>query len=327
MQSQPTCTTIADIESRGNRGAEVDRIMKKVKSSGERIRELRGKETQADFAERLGVKRAAVSSWEKDDELRKPSAAVFLKLAGLASNAEDVRFFIKQAGLTDDAIFSVGRKIGRRPVAAAPGDIVEVRPLAGTTDVGEVLLAAGGAASVDFMSYFVADEECAQLILAPGIVIVDTSDRGNKVRPFWDEIVLAKLPDITEEDRVRRPGRLGGHLLGKVWRVHALVPKGYGGAFNLQAWLGGIEKPERRMAVHDRGTSIGFMSHEDWGKESFHQKVESDHEFFDQAIGELHERAHREMETHEGCEIVGRVIAWLPLGPAHGKEAPRRRRK
>lgn len=289
--------------------------MKKVPTSGDRIKKLRGSRTQAELARELGVKRAAVSAWEGDDKLRKPSAAIFLKLASLTPSREDAEWFIKCAGLTEDALLSAAGKVRKgRSVAAGPDDIIMVGPLAGTTDIDRIPFTSKPAPDPDFTSYFVADIECAQLILAPGVVILDTKDRGNRIEPFWGEIVLARMPELTVEQRLQFPGAIGGYALGKIWKVHPVVPRGVAPLFSLQAWLGGAEEPENRFGSRDRGRLIGHFMHEDWGKEHFHKKIERDHSFFMQASDEAHERAHHVMEAERGCEIVGRVIAWFPHG-------------
>jgi transcriptional regulator with XRE-family HTH domain len=79
----------------------------KQKTAGERIRELRGGMSQADFGQLLDSSQGAVSAWERDDKDRSPSAAVYFRLAALARNPEDVTFFLEQAGLDENAVISV----------------------------------------------------------------------------------------------------------------------------------------------------------------------------------------------------------------------------
>jgi transcriptional regulator with XRE-family HTH domain len=80
----------------------------KEKTTGERIRAIRGDRSQADFGEEvLGSSQGAVSAWERDDKDRAPSAAIYFRLAALAPDPEDARFFLKQAGLTPEAVISL----------------------------------------------------------------------------------------------------------------------------------------------------------------------------------------------------------------------------
>jgi transcriptional regulator with XRE-family HTH domain len=79
----------------------------KQKTAGERIRELRGDMSQADFGQLLDSSQGAVSAWERDDKDRSPSAAVYFRLAALARDPEDTVFFLEQAGLQPDAVISV----------------------------------------------------------------------------------------------------------------------------------------------------------------------------------------------------------------------------
>lgn len=288
--------------------------MKKAKTSGERIRELRGKETQAEFAKLLGVKRAAVSAWEKDDKLRSPSVVVYFKLASLARNAEEAAWFLRKAGVSDKVVFSLAEKLdkeGARPPAA--GKTARIGPLAGSADIGRLILGRDLVPNPNFTYYFVADERSSELILPPGIVVVDTKEGGRLLNPFWGKLVLLKVAPGAEHVPAGTPE----YVLGKVWRSRP------GGSlhshFTRDAILAGIREP-----VRFEGITIGFLEHEDYGPTAFILKASRDHAFYNKAAKEVHERAHVEMETHPGIEIVGRVRAWLALDRVlTGERAPR----
>jgi len=78
----------------------------KEKTAGERIRAIRGERTQAEFGELFQANQGTVSAWERDDNDRAPSAAVYFRLAAIADDFEDSIFFLQQAGLQPDAIIS-----------------------------------------------------------------------------------------------------------------------------------------------------------------------------------------------------------------------------
>lgn len=289
----------------GNRGAEADQMMKKKESSGERIRKLRDSrhETQSEFAKLIGVKRAAVSAWEKDDKLRSPSAIVYFKLAELARSPEDAKWFLGKAHIKDHLVFSLAEKLGKgRTEPPAVGETVTVGPLAGSADIGELILDRGRVPNPNFTYYFVADERTSELILPPGIVVVDTKEGGRLLNPFWGKLVLARIAPGAEQVPAGTPE----YVLGKVWCSRP------GGSlhshFTRDAILAGVGEPGRFD-----GITIGFLQHEEYGPRSFILKTARDHAFYDKAAKKVHERAHFEMETHPEIEIVGRVRAWFAL--------------
>jgi transcriptional regulator with XRE-family HTH domain len=79
----------------------------KKKTAGERIRDIRGEMSQADFGQLLDSSQGAVSAWERDDKDRSPSAAIYFRLAALAHDPDDSIFFLNQAGLRPDAVITV----------------------------------------------------------------------------------------------------------------------------------------------------------------------------------------------------------------------------
>jgi len=81
-------------------------MKKKAASTGERIRAIRGEKTQAEFGELFQANQGTVSAWERDDEDRAPSSAVYFRLAAIADDPEDSIFFLQQAGLEPDAVIS-----------------------------------------------------------------------------------------------------------------------------------------------------------------------------------------------------------------------------
>lgn len=249
--------------------------MKKARTSGERIKKLRGSRTQVELARDLGVKRAAVSAWEGDDKLRRPSAAIYLKLAALATDPEDSRWFLREAGIDERVIFSAAEKMGLgKSIAPQESEIVRVPALgaAGSEDIGDILLPRSLIPNPNFARYFIAGEYATQLVLAPGVVVIDTSDSGNLIRPFLGEVVLVHLFGWRTEHR--SPLLAQDYLMGKVWTVD--LPH-----VGMAAVLGGPDAPRPVEGV--------YLGHESGLAEDI-------------------------FSASRGIHIEGRVVAWIARG-------------
>lgn len=275
--------------------------MKKKKTSGELIKELRNsrRETQEQFASRLGVKRAAVSAWEKDDRLRKPSAVIYFKLASLARNSGEAAWFLERADLDQRAVFLVAEKIRQgRAASVAEGAAITVGPLPGSEDIGNLLLASERIPDPDFAYYFVADEACSQLIHLAGIFFLDTIGAGRSIAPFWEQLVLVKMPPSSGRRHVSP--ELPNYLLGKIWPMPNVARRFV--CYSGFARLAGLGRPSDLF----EGVHLGSWYHPDYkGEASEHTPEELDR-FSDEA----YRRGMKEMETDPGVEIVGRVVSW-----------------
>lgn len=275
---------------------------RRPKTVGRRIRDLREflgyRGRQADFAKLLGVGQGTLSAWERDDPIRKPSALIYLKLASMARDEAETSLFLDQALIDEHLITSLAERLLKATVKpASKGDVVRVGPLPGTEDYGEMFLSGKGLPNLGFVSYVKAAENLVWLGLPPGTLILDTHERGNRVAPFWYDIVLVKDGRTSADSPT--------YVVGKVVKVdHSQggpsVPAG-----QVIAVLTGSSFREPFAGFH-----IGSYLHPEWGSKDFHKRLRDDKKFFARVTAEASSGADQGMETWPGIEIVGRVILW-----------------
>jgi transcriptional regulator with XRE-family HTH domain len=277
--------------------------MKKSSESGKQIRELRDELglKQVEFAERLGVTQATISSWEAGDEDRAPSAEAYIHLALLASYPKSLWFW-KQAGIDPEAIVSVADKILKeRGAPAKVGEAVR-RPRyrmidRGREEAGPLLILPGEfILNPGSTVCFVLDGKSASFVFAPGdIVVVDASDvevPDLALSPFFDKIVLMEFN--AESLRKNMPHYHGpeGLFIGKL-RLQS------SGTFSWEARLTPLDE---RFKVH--AVVVG-----EWG-----------YDFRDDSNppryrGQDRDRAEKlapgEIRLYPSCRIVGAVIGWF----------------
>lgn len=280
--------------------------MRKARTSGQRIKELRDSrgETQAVFATHFDVQRAIVSSWEGDDDLRKPSAVVYLKLAALARNPQEAAYFLSLAEIEQRTVFSLAEKLAEgKLLAAKSGDVVRLGPLPGTEDHGEILLPRARVPNPRFTYYAFGLESLTWLALEPGLIFLDTKDAGDRVAPFWSEIAVAR--------RRSDVGNVSEHFLGKIWMVQSEAASPTHVSAVRFSVMAGAQRPSRWQ-----GFLLGRHFHPRWGEADFHRRIAADDDFSRCVHEDTHRRAFSGMRTDSGIEIVGRVIAWFPYEKA-----------
>lgn len=280
---------------------------------GSRIRGLRENlgylGRQADFANLLDVGQGTLSAWERNDPVRKPSAIIFLKLAALARSPEEARFFLKQAAIDEQVVFSLADLLGveTRP-RSSEGRLVRIRELPGTSDIGGLFVQIPAGADSASFRYFVLEEGCSKLFFKKGeIAIVDVSHGlGSGFCNLWDKIVLAKLPP-------RYWPSLKGLRLGPssysigVLRLVSMPPLSL-------TWVAQLD-PIDPENLGD-GVEIGRW-HPDADLDSSGQlppeieaRLRVEEAYRKNLEGKWEERAGKEMRPHEAVEIIGRVVAW-----------------
>lgn len=288
--------------------------MEKSETSGSRIYKLREsmQETQEQFANHLGVKRAAVSAWEKDDRLRRPSAAMYLKLASLARSPEDARWFLGQAAIEDRVVLSLADTLRAGTVVApTQGQVVRVEHLPGTRDVGSIFAQIPAGMSPDDIRYMMIEKDYSQFLFKKGeIAIFDVSDStALGFCNLWDSIIMAKLPpqywQTAEGLRLGPPS----HFLG-VLRLVSASPLSV-------RWAARLDPMEADKL--ESGVDIGYWR-PDADLDSFGElnpeieaRLRVDESYRAHLEKKWGETASKEMRPHESVEIIGRVVAWSSL--------------
>jgi len=277
--------------------------MKKSKSSGEHIHELRESrhETQEQFAKHLGVKRAAVSAWEKDDKLRRPSAVIYLRLAALAPSPEEAAWFLKLAAVDERVIFSLAESLSAGKAARASDiEMVPISPLSGSKDIGEIVLQKSRVPNPGFTYYAAGIWDAIWLSLLPGVIVVDTRHRGTLVYPFWEKVALVRMAADDPETYKYVIGLV--HQTAPEQAVPFETTEGF-------ATLAGAYGPRPF-----EGVRIGRWAHPEHGNEEFHRALREDRagHLAVGINGEVQAGIKHRMRVDPGIEIVGEVIAWFP---------------
>lgn len=295
--------------------------MAKPRTPGQRIRDLRNfrHETQAQFGKHFGVGRGAVSAWEVDDELRKPSVVTYLKLAMLALNPDDIAFFLALAEIEQKAIFSLAERLNaERLASASEGELVQVRPLPGTSDSGTLLLHRSLVPNPNFTYYAINMPNTTWLALAFGLIVIDTKDAGDLLAPFWDDVIIVRSKQSFRGEPE--------HVVGK---LHMMSPKGAPGQREMEpptAVVAGDSEPGP-----SRGMIIGRHTDRFWEAKRLGDLSQEDLVVALQKFHAALNLARQDMRLLPMLEIVGRVIEWiaypnprasgLPMPPAtSGKE-------
>jgi len=234
------------------------------------LREVLGGGTQKELAARLRSKQCTVSTWLRGDETRKPSADSLIRMAGLAPNPDLASRFLRLANISDEAIFSVARKLQTdRFREAAPliekGDIVLVDRVRETLQGREIAgpkvpLPKEFAPNPDSTICLIADEKSDGMIDAPrGLFLVDTSIEGlDCVKELVPHVVVIYLDrEGFSRERYRSPGNVPrGVYIGRMV-VERSVRKDEQGPRLIHEWtLYSLFFRERSNIVHLGSTSV-----------------------------------------------------------------------
>jgi transcriptional regulator with XRE-family HTH domain len=298
--------------------------MKRRLSTGERIKALRGGESQAEFAKHFGVSQGAVSAWERNDEDRAASAEIYFRLANLASDPADKIFFLGKAGLDEQTILSAAEKLSRGRVKA-PNSLVEKGSVVLVPRFRETLKGREGAGPpVPLPAEFIphpgaticlAVSQTDFRIAAPrGLFLLDESVKDTEdLSALWERVVLLDYPSA-----------LGlypaGLHVGRLYMgTHGTRP-GSGVPLDTRylvwhGWLRSVDAPAGYQAIH-----FGEWRHPLFEKYTVPQPnqnwrprevVPSEIEEFEAACREAEERAPKEFHLPKGVRILGKVIGRL----------------
>lgn len=275
--------------------------MKKSSESAKRIKDLRDALglKQVEFAGRLEVTQATISSWEAGDEDRAPSAEAYFRLAGLASYPENL-WFLKQAGVDPQAVVSIADKILKeRGAPPKAGEVIRVPRLCVAPEGKEeanplLILPAEFTPSRESTKWFTLDKENASFPVKAGdIAVVDTSHAGAQdlvLSPFFNTVVLMEFGSESAHEGLPR-GLFLGQLLSR------RGPPAF-------TWYAELAVLNERLEVHrftvgkwEGGGPVvcvdGAPTRTGWWK------------------GSAEDFAPEAIRLYPGCEIVGLVIGWL----------------
>ena len=236
-------------------------------NSIQELREALGCRTQEELAARLRSKQGTVSTWLRGDETRKPSAEMLIRMAGLAPKPDLASRFLRLADISDEAIFTVARKLETdRFREAAPliekGDIVLVdrvrETLQGREIAGpQVPLPKEFVPNPDLTICLVVDEKATAIVDSPkALFILDESEKAApNLLPFWRQVIFAEYNPESgiKPDPDVRPGIYLGRLALRDATAPTVRIKGLTGQARLylltsllaapSIWLGGWVHP------------------------------------------------------------------------------------
>jgi len=285
--------------------------MKKIPSAGERIKSLRTArgETQAQFADVVGVTQPMISAWEGAREI--PSSETYLRLGNLAAYPENL-WFLEQAGMKSGLISSIANELvkGRVPIPLArktPEGIEETQIV--------VPLPERFIPNPDSTVCLIVDEKSASLVFAEGdVVVLEPASDPQDPQPYWKQIVLVEFTEPGRDWCHWPTGLFMGRLHCKRYALTDLTYFATVGPFNdsERTW-----RPGRGESI-----AIGLWEHPGPPKEpdegSERQKAEAESRVMAaeptekmDAQDEAQEQAPEELRVWEGCKIIGRVVAWF----------------
>jgi transcriptional regulator with XRE-family HTH domain len=277
--------------------------MKKSSESGKQIRELRDGLglKQLEFAERLGVTQATISSWEAGDEDRAPSAEAYFRLAGLASYPKNL-WFLKQAGIEAQAILSLADKIlEERSAPPKPGEVVRIERFRvtpeGREETGQLVALPGEfIPNRDSTKCFILDGKSASFVFADGdIVVVDASDvesRDLALTSFFDKIVLMEFNAERLHREMPYYRSPEGLFIGKLGLQKS-------GTFSWEARLAPLDE---RFKVH--AVVVGEWRY-DYRDDSNPPRYRG------QDLDRAEKLVPEEIRLYPACRIVGAVVGWF----------------
>jgi transcriptional regulator with XRE-family HTH domain len=164
----------------------------------ERVRDLRGDKTQADFAADLGVSQQQVSALEKGTD--SPSADALVRLGNVSPYPDNVWFW-KQAGLDSNKMVATAEQVLKdRGAAPTPGEIVRIPCSRKTVQREEPLdrflqLPAESVPNLGSTRCLLIDETAASPSIPPdSLIVLDASQKDEKqLVSFWKQIVLVEF--------------------------------------------------------------------------------------------------------------------------------------
>ena len=252
---------------------------------GERIRKLRGKRLQVEFAKKLGVTQGAVSAWERNDKDRAPSADAYVRLGNLADDPQDSLYFWKQGGLDPQAILSAALKVFRdRFTPPLEGEIYRVpllRPDGSSGSQPNLPLPAKFVSDPASMCLEVGKESIGYWLAGGDLIVLSPYGEAVSAEAIHGRVVLAKFNRAARgEEGLLLPVSQDGFVMGRlmVWTIEGsdessvvLLPVGVGG-IKFQYLLGSCHAEPGKRAEEVRllpewgivGRVIAYFPREKW---------------------------------------------------------------
>ena len=275
---------------------------------------------QAEFAKRLHVTQATVSSWEAGDEDRAPSAEAYFRLGTLAREQADRIWFWARAGLDEQTILAVAANLSKDRVKegkdlAEKGDVILVPRFRETMQRREeagppVPLPTEFIPNPGSTICFVVDRKATAIVDSPkAIFILDESEKDAPILlPFRGQVVFARYkPETgTEANPYWRPGIYMGRI-GFVQPFELTAGMAFWASANLHLLTGksAVETiPVGRFTYSAQNELAGIDPNT--VDSQLNPRVES-------VRKKAWERAVKELKLEAGWSILGRVLGRLKL--------------
>ena len=308
----------------------------KVKKAeiAERVKKLRaelGDLTQEQFADRLGLARAAVSQWEA--ESREPTPEAYLKLGMAAKESDTRRWFWQQSGFDVDKLLLAAAQELKSPLESL------AEPLVGPIPSGARI--------------YKVDESVAGAFAPGDVFLLEPAADPQDPKPLWGQLVLVKFEGKAPSDwmgwtddlyvgRLRyapytphlgrilyyqasliplneSEARYGVPVVGG-W-THAGPPKEPvpGSAREVAQQEVGIARARRQELWERAAQRGGAIMEEGELAEAGRLRAEAETRLgyaeqaeMEEAVKEAKLQAPEKIKLYPGALILGRVIAWFP---------------
>jgi DNA-binding XRE family transcriptional regulator len=294
--------------------------MKKTSKVGKRISRLRiaRGETQVEFAKKLEVSQAIVSSWERDKD--RPSPESWFALGSLAPDAER-NWFWQRAGDYLKAVLKATKTIRREcRTPLREGEAIRVpyirKTAQGREDVeGLVPLPTEFLPDPDSTFCLIFDEDATTRILpAEGLIVLDRSENtAEDLSPFWDEIALVQFDTRKERGGIEMAWP-EGLAMGRLRCKAQPYPDSY------MDWIAEFVPLNYHLPSGTRGLNLGYWHY---------QFSAAQRKALASPFGLVHDerktkrtaeaQARKELRLSPDCRILGRVIGWFRLS-GEGKQ-------
>jgi transcriptional regulator with XRE-family HTH domain len=327
--------------------------MGKQTEVSDRISALRSKrgETQAQFAEAVGVKQQAVSDWESTTNDVAPSCESYVRLGNIAPYP-DCLWFWSQVGLDRDAMQLAAGKLLKESGQLPEADIIAVPRLIGSRktdpaakpisiDADRVPIpGAVGYWTVESTAYDPIHHQAAGSpeerrpthdegggyppIHIPGtVVILDTSSNdAADLQPFWDRAVLLQATREGHKMGAAGEAAFPGLRIGKL--CCATVPPPVVGSHEYVPWYACLRPLDSAplpspFILSGRDLHNNIFGRWTVSMTTDKQRLKDKYQpgVFDASL--VCERAREELRLYKGNIILGRVIKWYRPSQGDGK--------
>ena len=318
------------------------------KAAGDRIKALRQRMTQAEFAKSFGVTQSMISAWEAGRDT--PSAEIWIKLGEIAGYP-DCYWFYERAGLDRQKLLTATEQTLKEQIKDADSPLLEgrivlvprVRRLPQGLEPAGLPVPMAPEAVPNLLSTY-----C--LVLDGIEAVVDTADGGTEdLLPFLGQSVLVEFVPESARNYYRGwPTTRGVYagvlyignqeytLEGSLWQVMFLsqntvvsLPIPVGSWLDTRVRLDPNPSPIVRSTPPQDIEKFLIPKSDTLRQKEEEEKTKRrlsspEHAERWAAVRESNrlaiEEAARNVRLAPGCKILGRVIAWFPSPAAKAKE-------